>query len=685
MTRAPVGPPAPCAPITRDPFGQNEGLTLRCSVSRKFIGKAAILLAAGLGSLWPVVVFAALVPNWTLEGLPLTVGGGERKSITIAADGVGGATIVWLEKAAEETEWRVKAQHLMMDGTVAPNWPLEGLDVTAPDATGVLSPTSVSDGRGGAWVCWLERQLFSRNVRYTRFTPTGPLLDEYGSVQSRFIGGGRYEMREPVLVPTRSGSVQIAWMDESLRFSATRLATMRVFPNLALSNPANSNGITVLTNYYDGGGSYVEFTQYPKSLIVSASGILMGPTCAISSQYHHEYYESRWNSIEGVDSLGTHVEFFPPAVRATSHRATGTSVDGISSLEMVSWASPDSLLLQHVPTSQAPGWSRVLGRVLPGEVDWRVLGTSDGGVLAARLLPGPVGVMLEAFAFDSQGSLKPMPSPVLVDEPGTVNSSDAWVADAHGGAVFSRSRFSSRGKDLWVGQVQPGSAASMSLSPVAVADGDQSASALTRLSDGSFMVAWIDTRSGNQEVRVQRMSEAAVTAIRSISVESEPFAGGVRLSITSDPSALITIERSIADGPWTALAQIPADRSGRTEFEDRDNPPAGRIGYRVTSLGQAAGESWLDWRPSPLLSIDRVSDSREAAAFATTLTLDPTLPARLELFDLLGRRLDSVSIESGAAGVRQVTVGSRGITSGLFLLRLSQGGEQVSRRVVRLQ
>jgi hypothetical protein len=86
-------------------------------------------------------------------------------------------------------------------------------------------------------------------------------------------------------------------------------------------------------------------------------------------------------------------------------------------------------------------------------------------------------------------------------------------------------------------------------------------------------------------------------------------------------------------------------------------------------------------RPSAL-RITNVSGSPARGALVFACTLPAPTPARLELFDLGGRRLRSRVIEGAVGTCRVVLTGSRELPPGVAFARLSQGRDQQWLRVV---
>ena len=64
------------------------------------------------------------------------------------------------------------------------------------------------------------------------------------------------------------------------------------------------------------------------------------------------------------------------------------------------------------------------------------------------------------------------------------------------------------------------------------------------------------------------------------------------------------------------------------------------------------------------------------------LSLRDGAAASLELIDVAGRRVETRDLGALGAGPHTVALGHAGLTPGLYLLRLQQGGDRAVRRVV---
>jgi hypothetical protein len=113
---------------------------------------------------------AALAPGWSGDGLLASTGSGNHESPIIAADGTGGAYLVFNTLT---DLYRVYAQHVTGAGSLSPGWPPEGLRLTslAGSQSGV---TIVSDGMGGAIAAWDDARPTDYDIYAQQLAPNGP-------------------------------------------------------------------------------------------------------------------------------------------------------------------------------------------------------------------------------------------------------------------------------------------------------------------------------------------------------------------------------------------------------------------------------------------------------------------------------------------------------------------------------
>ena len=151
-------------------------------------------------------------------------------------------------------------------------------------------------------------------------------------------------------------------------------------------------------------------------------------------------------------------------------------------------------------------------------------------------------------------------------------------------------------------------------------------------------------------------------------------------------SASPTVQRRTGDSDWAGIADVPPD--GRVV--DSAVAPGMRYGYRLRTVESGAevlsDEVWVDVPARVLLGIERTGQNPVAGPLRVTFALPAAAPATLSLFDVQGRLV--ITRDVGSLGVGRHSLdwsSSDRIASGIYLLRLTQGGQSVSTKVALLR
>ncbi|MBI5709372.1 MAG: hypothetical protein HZC42_03585 [Candidatus Eisenbacteria bacterium] len=147
------------------------------------------------------------------------------------------------------------------------------------------------------------------------------------------------------------------------------------------------------------------------------------------------------------------------------------------------------------------------------------------------------------------------------------------------------------------------------------------------------------------------------------------------------------LERAAAPGAWRGVASLRPDAAGRLVWREPPAAPGARLGYRlrVTGGGRTGyyGTTWLDApAAAPRLALEGLRPNPGTDDLAVAFTLADGSPARLELFDLEGRRALARDIEPLGPGshVLPFATGVR-LRPQLYLLRLTQGARSAAKKV----
>jgi hypothetical protein len=149
---------------------------------------------------------------------------------------------------------------------------------------------------------------------------------------------------------------------------------------------------------------------------------------------------------------------------------------------------------------------------------------------------------------------------------------------------------------------------------------------------------------------------------------------------TADRSgAMADVERRDASGAWEARGTSPVSGDGYVRFDDDAIEPGSRYAYRVGIAGTWSEETWVDV-PAAALAFAR-NGFIAGGALAVSFTLPKAGPARLEAYDVAGRRVALREV-SGAGEHTLELAPSGALRRGIYFLRLSQDGARVTARAV---
>lgn len=173
-----------------------------------------------------------------------------------------------------------------------------------------------------------------------------------------------------------------------------------------------------------------------------------------------------------------------------------------------------------------------------------------------------------------------------------------------------------------------------------------------------------------------------------VSAQADP--DRVRLTwYAAAPAGLeLTVYRRMeGEAFWSALGRVSPDGTGRIAYEDLQVASGVRYGYRLGLPSEGgevfAGETWLDVPVTPRFAFAGVHPNPVSQEIAVEFSLPDASPARLEVFDLAGRRVlaREVGALGGGSHVLRLEEG-RSLASGVYQLRLSRGTRTVTIRAV---
>ena len=207
---------------------------------------------------------------------------------------------------------------------------------------------------------------------------------------------------------------------------------------------------------------------------------------------------------------------------------------------------------------------------------------------------------------------------------------------------------------------------------------------------GSVIACWNDWRSQTSEAFATRVTLDGPVATSVSLVSQDATAERVALAWQAGGDALAsaTVERRAPGEAFRALAAVYADGTGTLRYEDRDITPGARYAYRLvwSEAGgtQTSPEVWIEVPIAARFALTGASPNPSPrSSLSIAYSFAESAPARFELYDAQGRvvaRRDLASREPGAH--RERFAEAAGLRAGLYWLRLTQGANSATARVV---
>ena len=163
-----------------------------------------------LASLWFALPAFAAWPHSTTGNVPVCTVPFPKQLLVACPDGAGGLLCAWADSRSGTT--RIYASKLLADGTLAPGWTVNGVQLYTFSTTRAQNtPVICTDGAGGAIVAWNEVYSGSDfDVNAQRVLANGTLA--WGTAGVAVCSLGDFQ-QNPAIVSDGSGGAFIAWND----------------------------------------------------------------------------------------------------------------------------------------------------------------------------------------------------------------------------------------------------------------------------------------------------------------------------------------------------------------------------------------------------------------------------------------------------------------------------------------
>ena len=164
-----------------------------------------------------VLASGAIDPAWPVDGTALTTDLLDQSQAQIAADGVGGAVVTWLDSRGGNSD--IYAHHVLATGVVDPAWPVNGRGVCI--AAGAQEhPMIAMTGASNAVITWQDMRVGSSYDVYAQRVLLSGIVDPSWPGNGRLLCGAVNSQQTPVLVSDGAGGAIVAWEDARAGFVA---------------------------------------------------------------------------------------------------------------------------------------------------------------------------------------------------------------------------------------------------------------------------------------------------------------------------------------------------------------------------------------------------------------------------------------------------------------------------------
>lgn len=579
-----------------------------------------------------VTASGQIAPGWPQDGVVIAVGPGHQFPEQLLPDGTGGVLVLYSDTRLDFGD--LYLQRITAAGVVSPGWPAAGVPVgTGPGEqwTGQL----VWDGTGGAFVSWQDGDGGSK-ARYAHVLASGVLAPGWPA-NGRLFEPGPFLVSRPLMLRSGSGFLAAWAVCDNGDCSLVHVRARRFLED-GSPDPAWPAGGTVIC-------SSLPFSRGPVERLVSdeAGGfftILQDYRASTSVQFESDLY-AQHVLANGTIAPGWPADALPISANQGVEEQDATICEDGAGGAFFAWDDLRSgyvrIFAQHLRPDGQP------------HAGWPLFGKS---------LTGPAGFQV---------------SPEL-----------AW--DGWTGAYVTWNTLEAGGYRSYVQHLRPDGTWAIGWPPnglpvIPLATG-QYVPRITADGLGGAIVAWEDTRNDETDVYAQKFVGDGVVATQVSLAEAEADAGEVRIRWHVSGETRANVERREGAGEWRVLTELTADGSGYLNLMDHDVRPGTSYDYRLAfASGTRGGDVTLDVPAAFVLALEGTRPNPSAGPLWVSFTLPGAEPARLELFDLSGRRLSARDVGTRGAGRHLVRLDDGSLHPGLYWASLTQGARTLRTRV----
>jgi len=431
-------------------------------------------------------------------GVPVSTETDEQTEADIVSNGAGGANISWNDARGgppgpSDDGWVLYGQHL--NGGGVPLWHINGNIVSAPGAA-QRGPSIVTDGAGGSITAWEDyRDGCSGNI-YVQH------LDAGGVAQCGFDGkvvcGQLASQQSPQACSDGAGGAIIAWLD--FRNGNADIYAQRV--DGSGTSLWAADGVKVCT---DPGALFVRY------IVACQSG---GAIIVWEDQrFGGSLIYAQKITDTGVIAAGWPVDGMPASTFISSQTTPQVTTDKVNGC-VIAWkdhrAANDDIYAQRIDEfgvrRWAPGGVVVCGAPLD-QARPQIANDGGNGAIVTWEDNRAGNTDIYARRVDATGTPIWTPDGVLVYGDPTTQSKPVITTDVFGNSIISWQDARGGPFDIYAQKISVlGSLLWPAVGvPVCVSPGPQQDPSIAADGGGGALIAWRDTRTGVDDIYVQRI------------------------------------------------------------------------------------------------------------------------------------------------------------------------------------
>jgi hypothetical protein len=585
------------------------------------------------------------------------------------SDGAGGAIVCWIDRRSGE-ESDVYAQRI--SGTGETLWTKDGVPVcTAPGYCSRME--MIADGAGGAIIAWTDTREATGDLYAQRIGPGGAPLWTIDGIPLCTAPAGQYDVQ---LAEDGSGGAVAAWI-------AGRSGTYFTYAQKIDANGVPAwmpDGVPVSPRSLEqirpkvvsdgAGGAIVTWVEWVEDLVTD----LYAQRISADGQL-------LWGSAAVVCN------------EASNTVEVSCVPDGAGGMYAFFDDDRNGLLDlygQHLDANGARQWApagvRVVGARGHQQGPLPISDGAGGAILTwSRDDRNLVANSLYTQRIGSDGGPRWLPEDIPLSseeefyQPAIAGDGARGCVVAWTDGDIQAQRIDGTGRRLW------GEDGTF----VRAASGDQyQATVVADGADGAI-VAWVDVPpDGDSNIHAQHVPFTHPIGVLVLLAKGVAVGNEARLEWEIRNSGVLAfeVERRTEGGDWRRIGSPVRDRRWWT-YVDRDLAFGARYEYRLAAGENTWGEITLEI-PAPTAPrfelIGAWPNPARGGLARIALTLVPDLPATLEAFDLSGRRVAERALDPAGAEPRLVDLDTNLWTPGLYLVRLTQVNRTSSSRIVVL-